>query len=197
MDDEEFKIKEEPGFRTLLEEIERVAREVAGEEEEEEEPEDGASDRMRNICTGSVAIMRVGDLLDSVNDLLDLNLEELVPAKELSRLRLNASRLVGSLMPVMDALTAKMAGFDEWKGPVEDEGDVHDLRARSSQRHHQGAQKIRHAGGRPGGTGAVECETPQDPEVPRRKGRMKHLPNPLCLITSDILYTLKGYMILL
>ncbi len=194
MNDDEFKITEEneKDLYALMDRVMGALKEMDDDDVPDEEPEAVASDRMRNICTGSIAMMRAEDLMCAMDAFLCLDLGAFGAEKELGRIRMHASLVVKSLVPLMDKVQDKLVEFDQWKEDGKDARDLHHLRDKPPHALLQGDQEVRHLRCRPEGDRDAEQEEPQDQAVHRCEG-VKPFSNPLRHTKSDILYTWSGY----
>ena len=116
MKGEEFKITEEneKDLHTILNNVMEALKDMDEDDMSGEDVEGNASDRMRNICTGSIAMMRFEDLLNALDDFMCLDLEAFKVEKELKKARMHAALMIKALLPATDKIERMMKEFDQW-----------------------------------------------------------------------------------
>lgn len=118
MKGDEFKITEEneKDLYDLMDKVMEALKDMDEDDMSSEETDDVASDRMRNICTGSIAMMRFVDLLDALDEFMSLDLKAFEVDKELKRGRMHATLMVKALNSATDRIEKKLKEFDQWSG---------------------------------------------------------------------------------
>ncbi len=116
MKEDEFKITEEneKELHTILGNVLEALKDMDEDDMSGEDVGGNASDRMRNICTGSIAMMRFVDLLDALDEFMSLDLKAFGIDKELKRGSMHATLMVKALLPATDKIEKKLKEFDQW-----------------------------------------------------------------------------------
>lgn len=124
MKGDEFKTtkENEKDLHTILGNVLEALKDMDEDDMSGEDTEDYASDRMRNICTGSIAMVRFEDLLDALDEFMSLDLKAFGVDKEMKKGRMHAILMVKSLHSATDKIDKKLREFDQWsdeekKGP--------------------------------------------------------------------------------